>query len=337
MSTLPLNPVTYKLENNSDPLVSILINNYNYGHFIQQAIESALTQTYKNIEVFVVDDGSQDNSAEVINGYSKDNITPIFKKNGGQASAFNEGFLMAKGDLILFLDADDYFYPRKVASIVDLFRANPDIGWIFHKLDYINAYGKSLPVADPSHTISKDRIVDFRSIFRRGQRFSHTIPCGLCFRREVINQILPMPESKGVTISDNYIKYASLALSKGLFLTDKLAAQRIHTSNTYTFRADNQKLRAEINIKTGYYLRSNFPEIKLFADKIFARGCGEMLAEEGYGSLKKIYEFREYLQQYSPWPMLLKNIPKVGFHYWRFKLQKLSSNRGSIPQSLDAN
>lgn len=322
---------------NSNPLVSILINNFNYGRYVEEAIASALKQTYTNLEVIVVDDGSQDESASILSRYSDEKLAVIFKSNGGQASAFNSGFAAASGDIVCFLDADDYFYPEKITEIVDLFKSYLEIGWIFHKLDYVNAHGKSLPTTDPSRTISENQIVDFRPIFIRGQRFSHTIPCGLCFRREVISKILPMPESKGVTISDNYIKYASLALSKGLFLTDKLAVQRIHTNNIYTFRADNQKLRAEINIKTGYYLRANFPEIKLFADKIFARGCGEMLAEEGYNSLRKSHEFRDYLRQYSSWPMLFKNIPKIGLHYWRFKFQQLRNNRGSFTQSLGTN
>lgn len=312
---------------NSNPLVSILINNYNYGRYVEEAIASALEQTYSNFEVIVVDDGSQDESASILSRYSDEKLTVIFKPNGGQASAFNAGFAASSGDIICFLDADDYFYSGKVAEIIRLFGSHPDIGWIFHKLDYVDALGKLLQTNDPSRKISETQVVDFRSIFAQGQRFTHTIPCGLCFRREVISQILPMPESKGVTISDNYIKYASLALSRGLFLTEKLAVQRIHTNNTYTFRSNNQALRAEINIKTGFYLRENFPQIQLFADKIFTRGCGEMLAEKGYECLKKIPEFERYLKLYSSSTLLLKNIPKVFLHFWRFKLQKIRSDR----------
>ena len=72
------------------PLVSIIINNYNYGNFLPIAISSALKQTYSNVEVVVVDDGSTDNSREVVAGYG-DHIVPILKENGGQASAFNSG------------------------------------------------------------------------------------------------------------------------------------------------------------------------------------------------------------------------------------------------------
>lgn len=101
-------------------LVSIIINNYNYDYFLREAIDSALNQTYSNIEVLVVDDGSTDNSREIIASY-ENRIIPILKENGGQASCLNEGFMICKGEIILFLDSDDSFCRDKVEKIVDLF------------------------------------------------------------------------------------------------------------------------------------------------------------------------------------------------------------------------
>jgi len=105
---------------NATPLVSILINNYNYAPFLTQAVDSALRQTYENIEVIVVDDGSTDNSWQVIKSYG-DRIVPIAKKNGGQASAFNAGFEKSQGDIVCFLDSDDVFLPDKLQKLVDIF------------------------------------------------------------------------------------------------------------------------------------------------------------------------------------------------------------------------
>ena len=81
------------------PLVSILVSNYNYGGFVAAAIESALAQTYTNCEIIVVDDGSTDSSREIINQFAG-RIVPVFKSNGGQASAFNAGFARARGSII---------------------------------------------------------------------------------------------------------------------------------------------------------------------------------------------------------------------------------------------
>ena len=90
------------------PLVSVIINNYNYGRFVADAIDSALTQTYSNCEVIVVDDGSQDNSREVIARFG-DRVRTVLKSNGGQSSAFNAGFAESSGGVICFLDSDDVF------------------------------------------------------------------------------------------------------------------------------------------------------------------------------------------------------------------------------------
>ena len=96
-------------------MISVIINNYNYEKFIQEAIESVVNQSYKDYELIIVDDGSTDNSREIIERYSfkYSNIFPIFKKNGGQASCFNIGYKKAKGDIIAFLDSDDVWKKEK--------------------------------------------------------------------------------------------------------------------------------------------------------------------------------------------------------------------------------
>src|SRR5215208_719446 len=87
------------------PLVSVLISNYNYEGFLREAVNSALNQTYPNVEVVVVDDGSTDNSREVIASY-RERVVPVLKENGGQASACNAGFQVSRGEIAIFLDAD---------------------------------------------------------------------------------------------------------------------------------------------------------------------------------------------------------------------------------------
>src|SRR5438046_8948159 len=90
----------------SNDLASVIINNYNYGRFLREAVDSALNQTYRNTEVIVVDDGSTDGSPEVIASYGE-RIVPVLKQHGGQNSALNAGFSRRRGDVSLFLDSDD--------------------------------------------------------------------------------------------------------------------------------------------------------------------------------------------------------------------------------------
>lgn len=302
-------------------IVSVLINNYNYGEFLEQSIESVLAQSCENIEIVVVDDGSSDNSVEVIKKYEH-SIKTIYKENAGQASAFNAGFSISTGDIVCFLDADDFFYPEKISKIVDTFSKYSEIGWVFHELDYVDSIGSEISEKRPS-ALEKPKFIDFRKTLKAGTPPKDFIPCGLCFRREVIEKILPMPESNGVSISDNYIKYAAIGLSPGLLLDEKLAAQRIHDRNTYTFRHDNYRLRAEIHVKTGFYLQQRFPDIGLFADKLFVRGVAEILSSFNFKDIVTMQEVKAHVEKNFNIRFLLINIPKCIYHVFRFSFLRL--------------
>ena len=256
------------------PLVSIIITNYNYGQFLQEAIDSALNQTYPYMEVIVVDDGSTDNSREIIKSYGNQ-LFPVLKANGGQASAFNAGYTNSQGDIICFLDSDDIVAPEKVTEIVDVFSTHPDIGWCFHPLQIVDT--NTGTVIKSNDEWSSDEY-DLRASLKRG-KLGNQLPCcpatsGLCFRRSLLQQILPMPEATDVSISDSYIKFTAIGLSKGFALAKELAIQRIHDYNAYTLRRDKPQLIARIHILTAYWMRKNYPVINKFANNLFAIGLG---------------------------------------------------------------
>ena len=100
------------------PLVSVIIPCYRQGHFLAGAIDSALAQTYPSVEVVVVDDGSDDNTDEVATRYSG-KLVYVRKSNGGLSSARNAGLETARGEYVLFLDADDLLPSTAVADLVD--------------------------------------------------------------------------------------------------------------------------------------------------------------------------------------------------------------------------
>jgi glycosyltransferase involved in cell wall biosynthesis len=134
-----LSAITSENQPADRPLVTVLIDTYNYGHFLSRAIESVMGQTYPStsIEILVVDDGSTDHTAEVVEQYG-DLVRYIRKARGGQASALNEGFRQARGDIICLLDADDYFYPDKVRRVVAEFLSNPVVGLVHDRFDIID-------------------------------------------------------------------------------------------------------------------------------------------------------------------------------------------------------
>ncbi len=96
------------------PLVSVIIPTYNASKYVCDAVESALAQTFEKIEIIVVDDGSNDGTAELLNQNYGDQITYIYKENGGPASARNLGIKQSHGEIIAFLDADDLWKPDKL-------------------------------------------------------------------------------------------------------------------------------------------------------------------------------------------------------------------------------
>src|ERR1700687_3666959 len=118
-----------------EPLVSILMSNYNYGQYISEAVESVLRQTYARLELVVCDDGSTDRSCEVIEAYRRQDrrIILICKHNGGQASGYNAAFRASRGEVVCFLDSDDVCLPTKIERIVKAFRATPKAGVAGHK------------------------------------------------------------------------------------------------------------------------------------------------------------------------------------------------------------
>ncbi|MBW4640136.1 MAG: glycosyltransferase [Gloeocapsa sp. UFS-A4-WI-NPMV-4B04] len=259
------------------PLVSILINNYNYAHFITEAIDSALNQTYPFKEVIVVDDGSIDNSQDIIFSYGE-RIISVLKKNGGQASTFNAGFAASRGDIICFLDSDDVFLAEKIAEVVEVFESHKDIGWCFHDQKWVDENTNPIP---KSSTQRSSHECDLRGLIKAG-KLPPPLPAtsALCFKRSLLQQILPMFESEG-TSADRYLKHVALALDKGFFLGKVLSLHRIHGSNANSLRNDKQWVAAKSFILTGYWLRIKFPILTKLANKMLGVGIGSYWAIGG--------------------------------------------------------
>jgi glycosyltransferase involved in cell wall biosynthesis len=304
------------------PLVSILINNYNYGQFLAEAIDSALMQTYTNIEVIVVDDGSTDNSHEIIKSY-RDRITSILKKNGGQASAFNTGFAASNGEIVCFLDSDDIFLPDKVKEIVNIFTEHQDVEWCFHVLNF---FGDNQHEFISNDNLWSSRKYDLRSTIKRG-KLSGRMPeinlatSTMCFRSSLLKKILPMPEAIKIT-SDDYIKYTSLGLTPGYILIKELALQRIHDTNAYTLRKDRDKLKliAKINVLSAYWMRTNFPAIMSRFYNIFALAISSYWLSGGV-ELESMQIIKSYLFSLT-WKEKVEVYARFFYNYLKIRYAK---------------
>lgn len=109
---------------------SVVIANYNYGHMLARAIDSVLNQTFSDVEVIVVDDGSTDNSKDVIARYGE-KVQALFQENSGQSTAYNKGADAALGDYVLFLDADDELLPDAFEIFAEALKKHDGVDYLF--------------------------------------------------------------------------------------------------------------------------------------------------------------------------------------------------------------
>lgn len=124
------------------PLISVIIPAYNSAAFIDDALRSVLNQTYKNIEIIIVDDGSTDNTAEIIHLHQ--GVKYLYKENGGVSSARNLGISEAKGEYIAFLDSDDIWIPDKLELQKGFLESNGDFMLVLTDVEFISQNGSEI-------------------------------------------------------------------------------------------------------------------------------------------------------------------------------------------------
>jgi glycosyltransferase involved in cell wall biosynthesis len=161
------------------PLVSIVIPTYNCACYLPAAIDSVLQQNYPAFEVIVVDDGSTDTTAALLQHYSQQDqrIRTVYQPNQGVAIARNQGIDLAQGDWIAFLDADDFFLPDKLAAQMAIATAQPQLGIIHSGWYRVNLQGQRLMAVEPWQQIPK---LDLESWLR----WKPVLPSAMLFRRE---------------------------------------------------------------------------------------------------------------------------------------------------------
>lgn len=210
------------------PAVSVIINNYNYESFVGQAIDSSLKQSYSKIEVIVVDDGSKDKSAEIIKSYGNQ-VNAIIKQNGGQASAMNVGFEASSGDLILFLDADDYLFPNAVETIVSAWQ--PGVAQIQSRLNLVDIQGQYIDLY-PAPEIDFD-VGDVLPLLLTKGRYNTTVTSGNCFSRKVMEKILPIPEEEFRISADGYLVTVAPFYGEVRAVETVIGGRRKHGNNLW--------------------------------------------------------------------------------------------------------
>lgn len=158
------------------PRVSVIIPVYQGDRFLAEAIESVLNQTYTNYEIIVINDGSTDNSNDVLQPYL-DKIRYVYQENQGVAAARNLGIQIAKGEFIAFLDQDDFWWPDKLALQVACFDTKPELGIVNSGWQRVNELGKAIVNVEPWHKASELNL-------RAWLQWKPVLPSAIMFSRQ---------------------------------------------------------------------------------------------------------------------------------------------------------
>lgn len=208
----------------SSPKVSVVIDNYNYGRFIGEAIRSVLDQDYRGeIECIVADDGSTDDSRDAARSFGPKVKVLEVPMNQGQATAFNRGFAASTGKIVFLLDSDDYWPPDKVRRVVERFE-DPGVGLVQHMLRDVSVAGHPVPqrMPDwPSHYTLEDFL---------DKRIDFTATSGLAFRRSVLDKITPLAKDVFYYLDDLLFGQA-LFFSRAANIREVLGVHRMHSAN----------------------------------------------------------------------------------------------------------
>jgi glycosyltransferase involved in cell wall biosynthesis len=170
--------------------LSIVICNYNYAKYLDGAIASAIQQTYPDTEVIVVDDGSTDDSVEIIRRWVP-KVRLIQQRNTGQCAAYNRGYEEARGDIILFLDSDDLLDLDAGEKVVAAFR-DPAVTKVHFRLRLVDAIGRSLGANIPRRLSEGD----VSGCLKRGVLYDSSPGSGNAYRRSSLARLMPLPVSK---------------------------------------------------------------------------------------------------------------------------------------------
>jgi glycosyltransferase involved in cell wall biosynthesis len=225
------------------PSVSVVIDNYNYGRFLKQCLESALSQDYPSdrLQVILVDDGSTDDSLKIAEPFGK-RVKIVPRRNGGQAEAFNTGLRHAGGDVIMFLDSDDYWDHDKVRVIAECF-SDPTIGIVQHPLLDVDAEGRLLQTVVPSWP-ARYKLGDY---LEGGA--SLAAASGLAVRASVVDKLGPIP-AEIAWASDIYMIVHGLFHCDALNFPQPKGYHRIHGANNWAEGyASAKKLRLGLEIQ----------------------------------------------------------------------------------------
>jgi len=225
----------------SKPLITALIDTYNHERYIEQAVLSVLQQDFSpaDLEVLVIDDGSSDKTPEILRKFGS-RIRYLRKENGGQASAFNAAIPEAHGEVVAFLDGDDWWAKAKLSAVLEAFEDDPLLGVVGHGYYEVTTDGliRESVLPEKAFRIELGDAEGVR-LFDALQTFLGT--SRLAVRASLLQDVLPVPNEL-VFSADRFIYTLAVSVARAVLLDKPLCYYRVHDENLFRTE-DSARLR----------------------------------------------------------------------------------------------
>ena len=254
------------------PLVTAIVDTFNHEKFIEQALNSVLDQGFSasDLEILVVDDGSTDRTSDIVDKFAG-RVRILRKQNGGQGSAFNTAIPLARGEIVAFLDGDDWWAKDKLASVIAVFGGDPKIGVVGHGFYEVDErLERTLAIVPDSNQLVRLKGMKEGIAFRNIMCFLGT--SRVAIRREILDLVGPIPHALEVE-ADEFMSTMAVAKSQAMLLQQPLTFYRLHAGNLYQFRgSDANKIRRKMTVlvELSAALRRELPRALLNEDVINA-------------------------------------------------------------------
>lgn len=224
------------MDQHSDRIsISVVITAYNAALWINQTLDSILKQTYPVAEVIVVDDGSNDETAKIVRGYGPP-VIYLYQDNSGQPVARNRGIRAASGNFIAFVDADDYWHPRKLEAQAGLIRSQ-NLEWVICEGEYVNSTGK--PISMPVPPMAEGDVLEKLIL---GNFITSATPV---LSKAVLEKVGYFNEDPEARIGEDWDMWMRVASHYTLgVVREKLAYIRTHASSMMSVTAMQDKVKA---------------------------------------------------------------------------------------------
>ncbi|MEP6912451.1 MAG: glycosyltransferase [bacterium] len=301
-----------------EPLVSVIIPNYNYGRYLTQALDSVLTQSYPHKEVIVVDDGSTDSSELVVRGYGE-RVKWCQQQRQGVSSARNRGVGETRGDLVAFLDADDLWLQTKLEKQVRKFLDDPELGLVHCGVEEIDSYGKSLRTTldGMSGWVAKEMLL-FKESVIVGSGSTALVP------RATFESIGGF-DTRLSTSADWDFGYRVAKLQRIGFVAEALVQYRVHTSNMH---ANVELMEHDMLIGYAKAFANANPELRLLRKRCYGN-LHTALAGSFFRAGKRAQFMRHGLKSIWYTPSNFTRIFGFPFRWWQRRLRIESSHQPS--------